>query len=278
MSELLQPVGSEREIPGAFPLLARLRGRAARYGPGGHDRRDDMPGHDGPVRRYLIATTPRAGGEFLTSALRETDKFGRPEEYLHPAALTRIRRRYRTADPRKLLDALQRDRTSRTGWFGLKAQWAQVAPCLPGRGLQPLDFDRAALVWRRDLLDQAISFLLAQQTRRWSREARTRGISFFSYDRVVLLAEEIRRQNECWMAALRGLPPEAVTTVAYEDLLKAPDIHFHRVTALIDPGCATSHFIPTTRRQRGDLNRTWRGRFVERLRKEHKWILQPQEW
>lgn len=278
MSYALQSPGPDREIPGARPFLARLLGRAAPYGPGRYDAKEDLPRFEGPVRTYLIATTPRAGGEFLTSALRETDKFGRPQEYLHPDALTRLRRRYRTANPKELMRRLQADRASANGWFGIKAQWAQIAPCLPGRGLQPLSFDRVVLVWRRDLLDQAISFLLAQQTRRWLREMKPRGITWFSYDRVVALAREIRRQNECWARVLEKMPEDARTTVAYEDLLKAPDIHFDRVTGLIDPAHATAHFIPTTRRQRGDQNRIWRGRFVERLRKEHKWILQPQDW
>ena len=134
------------------------------------------PQNDGPSgrakRSYLICSSPRAGSNLLTKALRKTGKGGVPFEYFNPISIkayaTRIGERQLRFD--QYVEFLLTNRIDSHGTFGLKAHFHQASALL----VETEDlssflsrFDRIIFLRRRNKVSQAISDFRARSSGTW---------------------------------------------------------------------------------------------------------------
>jgi LPS sulfotransferase NodH len=156
-----------------------------------------------PVRlRYLVLSQPRTGGTFLCEALERSGEAGVPAEYLNPAALIVLSKRFGAEQgmslPR-LMEELHRRRTTPNGIFGLHLHLEQLRKPLQTeqRIVEWLGtFDRIIFLYRRNKLAQAISLDRAMQTSEWFRSAGTESNSAPVELRPASLAGHIMRLFE----------------------------------------------------------------------------------
>jgi LPS sulfotransferase NodH len=245
--------------------------------------RYDFPDFVGTPRLYVIATTPRSGSHFLGHALWESGAFGAPLEYLHRKNFQRWQERSGADSPEAVFGWLARRRTSPSGWFGLKLMWRQFETWAEdGRlpFLQPVA--RVIHLYRRDLLGQAISFRIAQQTGVWAAGMPGNGREA-AFDRAAILqaAEALRRQNRDWHRMLNSPAWAGVPrfSLAYEDLAGDPGAMLGRIARFLEPDDPPP-LAPTARtaRQSDGLNADWRRRVTAGLERNAAWVTRAHDW
>lgn len=239
----------------------------------------DMAPPEAPPRLWLMATTPRSGSHFLGHLLRSAGHLGCPLEYMNPMNLTLWRHRFGTHDAEAVFEALMRKRSGPTGLWGTKAHWNQYRnfphhDVLARRG----GFGRAVWLYRRDLLGQAISRVIASQTGQWIGGARAKGDKRFDYAAILRDARLVRRQNEGWKTFFEEEFAAPVSVVAFEAVRNDPQGQCAAIAAFVDPGApAELRFEPGTRRQSDGTAGEWAARFREMVRGEDRWVLEPQD-
>jgi LPS sulfotransferase NodH len=199
-----------------------------------NDARFDLPEFSGQGTDYIICSTPRSGSTLLGFLLRECGMMGVPHEYLHPNVhLPALARRCQPVAPDGSVDFdayfgwLRRRRSTANGVFGLKTHWRHVAPLLH---ISPVArwIEGALLIRmrRRDVIRQAISYYVAEETGVWSvvDASAAAAIPAPEYDGpliekyLLMLLEE----DAGWSRFLSGKKLSALE-VWYEDLIAAPD-------------------------------------------------------
>lgn len=240
----------------------------------------DLPPVAGRPRLYLIATTPRCGSHYLGHAITECRSFGVPLEYLNERNQAEWHRRFGTTENLALFKQLLHHRSGSAGWFGVKAHWYQFARYEAGPLFRSLGgLDRALWIWRRDLLAQAISYVLAEQTGQWISGAPPSGTASYDYRSIVEKAESVRDGNAAWRAFFSDRFDRPVLRIAYEDMMAAPERILEDVASFLDPA-TSARPVPSHRtlKQSGSASAAWRPRFLADLRDEDRWILDAQSW
>lgn len=240
----------------------------------------DLPTFEGTPTLYMMATTPRCGSHFLGHALAECETFGVPLEYLHPGNMKKWHGRFGTRTPEEVLAELIRHRTGPTGHFGFKAHWSQFDPYQTCEIFAPHGgLDRAFWIFRRDLLGQAISFVVANQTGVWISGAPKQGEASYDYAKIVKFAADIRDQNAHWKTWFDTKFKGPVHKVVYEELI-ADQTSQLRAAALFVDANTTAHpaAAERTQKQSNTTSETWRQRFHSELRPEDSWVLEDQAW
>jgi len=200
-----------------------------------NEARFDLPDFEGRSIDYVICSIPRSGSTLLSYLLRECGGMGVPHEYLHPTVhLPVLARRFQsirqdgTVDIDLYLRLLRKRRSTANGVFGLKAHFSQLSRLLHIPSVAKL-FEGARLIRirRHDLVRQAISFYMADQTGVWSTfdaDSAAAAVPSLEYNGVaielflsMILAEEAGWER---LFADRDLP---VLDVWYEDLVAATD-------------------------------------------------------
>ena len=245
----------EREIAAFFASRAR---------PAGAEEPDGGP-HEGPS--YLLCFVNRSGSNLLASALRESGALGTPREYLHaqdfviPLSIERGCR-----DLREYVRSMVRSTATPNGVFGTKVSAGQLA-CLWRERIVPdlLPAPRYVYVTRRDQVAQAVSFLIAAQTQRWSSELAGNGAEP-AYDREAIAAHLawIRQSEAAFerLFAARGIEP---LRFVYEELQGSLDRAVAAIAAAVGvpaPPEGVLHRV-RLRRQRTAFNDRFVARFLE---------------
>ena len=188
----------------------------------------DVPNAPEPAVRYAILSTPRVGSTLLSLSLCNIEGLGTPLEYLNPIFARPLARQWGVGgDVRTYLATMLRMRTSRQGYFGLKAHARQaIGNREMASALSVIDFDRFVFIRlsRQDKVAQAVSLARAQQTGRWSAayDAKTGPAR---YDRALIddALGDIEKQEAAWQTYLAALEHPRVLDITYEDL--AGDYH-----------------------------------------------------
>jgi LPS sulfotransferase NodH len=121
-----------------------------------------------PRLRYLIAMTPRSGSTLLSRQLSACG-IGHPQEFLNEAFLLRFEELFPNPSLADFEAFVLGHYTSTDGVFGLKTDWTRLNSAQRMDYLPALhsDFDLYIYLTRRDLLSQAISLTVAQQSGVW---------------------------------------------------------------------------------------------------------------
>lgn len=231
-------------------------------------------------RFVMIASTPRCGSTYLGHTLMQTGQCGVPMEYLHPGSARYWCSRFGTAQIEKLFPKFVHHRTGTNGTFSFKAHWSQFAPHKDhiDELTQGVGIDRIIWISRRDLVSQAISWVIAEQTGVWISGAPRTGEPVYSYDAIVEAAEESRNGNLAWHEYLSSLPESSSITVAYEDFVSDPAVR-QAVSLFLDLSVDLATTSGSrTKRQSNEVNLDWSLKFKSELRPAHKWILEQPIW
>lgn len=222
----------------------------------------DQPPFSGTPRTYLLASVPRSGSHMLGHLLHAAGGLGSPLEYLQLKNLAAWQQQLGTADRASTLRGIMARRTSPTGWFGVKAHWAQLAQVLDDASLMELlDVREWVRITRTDTVAQAISLLIASQTNAWiSFQDATREPTY-DFDAIAERVRVVEQADAAWDAffTARGIEP---LVVVYEDLLVDPAAAVRAVCERL--GVAAPATVPQagTARQGTELNARWRERFL----------------
>ena len=199
---------------------------------------------------YIICTTPRSGSTLLCRMLRTTGIAGAPASLFFGTSLAEWRRRMAlapsdappTVQLRDIMAAAHALGKGDTAVFALRQQWhsfaflqTQLALLFPAAqtdlvrltsAFGPLRF---IYLTRGDKVSQAVSYLLAQQTGLWHRNAdgteleRTAApqLPTYSHEAISAAVAKLREWDQNWQAwfNLQGVAP---FTVTYETLADAP--------------------------------------------------------
>lgn len=240
---------------------------------------------------YVLCTSPRSGSTLLCHLLRETGIAGWPGSHFHEPDLTAWLQSYgldggafanRREAAKAALDAGRAHGMGQTQVFGLRLQRPSFAVFLAEleRVYPGLPHDRARIeaafgatlfvhLTREDKLDQAISFVKAQQTGLWHRAPDGTEIERLSepkaltYDGEAIAAQiaAFEAMEEAWIGwfTREGITPLRIT---YGDLAANPHAGRDRVLAALGLGPAprAPNGLPVAKL--GDeINRDWADRF-----------------
>lgn len=200
-------------------------------------RHDRATPWEGPVRSYVLCSTPRSGSTLLSEALHFLGCAGTPIEYFDPTNAMRVLwRRWGSTTVAGYTAELHRRRVSPEGLFGVKLHWFQLAAVAAGgeaaqrahgvrlteatHALRRIAPDACAVrVLRRNRRRQAESWARAERTGRWystpgSPPAPRPAIPD---EEVEAFARRIDAEERSWGALLDRLGIEPLV-VHYEDL------------------------------------------------------------
>jgi trehalose 2-sulfotransferase len=228
------------------------------------------------AKSYLICAAPRTGSTLLSSMLMDTALAGQPFEFMHELSMREFFARVgRPLELEEYVNYLKARRCSQNGVFGFKAQYEQLGGMFPDVDIQTKFigcFDRFVVVYRKNVLAQAISHYKAMLTGVW-HEAAEAGVSApgpiaEAYDSAELaryVAADIA-QAESWRRLLRKCGVDWLE-IAYEDLILDPVGMLNRVAEYldIDIGALPKAPSPRLRRQSDEISREWGERFVADL-------------
>ncbi len=184
----------------------------------------------------IVGFVNRSGSNHLCDLLRSTGAFTSIDEVLNEGFVTATAKRHDIKSFDQYLK-FQHDQRKSAGdaIWGFKAGWAQLC-MLKRTGAIPLVLNPVLLkVRRRDVLGQAISYFIAEQTNQWTvldrgtmkrDEIKYDGARILANLRNVMFAYSMLDQ----VAMLCGLP---VHEVVYEDLLDRPQTIISDVTSSI---------------------------------------------
>ena len=214
----------------------------------------------------------------LGHALGHAGDFGRPFEYLHRGNLKRWFKRFDVVSVSELFLELHRVRSSPNGLFGIKAHWPQFKNFKFSPESQILDgIEKVVWIYRQNLLSQAISFEIAQQTGQWISLVPKRKDAIFDYDAIIKKAETIRLGNAKWSNYFASNPTIDVLKVQYETLVATPNIELGKIARhLLPDGNMVPKLSNNTESQSGTINRDWREQFEREIKDTHFWIYDPQ--
>ncbi len=213
----------------------------------------DYPEWQGePARSLVICTQQRAGSTLLGEAIYFAGGLGCPIEYFHQGFRPGYERLWKTAGLRDYVATLHRLRTDPSGTFATKLFWRDLLSVARELGLAgfgpvpegdllhevqtvsaemhrrmfaivPELFPRPkfVLLTRRDAVRQAVSLLIAGQTRAWRKLERHAGPGesqvHYDFHQIVKNLAAIQRWNGDWAEFFR-LNGLQYYEIAYEDL------------------------------------------------------------
>jgi LPS sulfotransferase NodH len=220
-----------------------------------------------PLTCCIMAFVNRSGSNHIADVLKTTGRFAGFDEILNDVNIQELAAKYQVKTFADYIRRVHREQIKVPGQlWGVKAGAAQLA-MLARTGMIPnLLHPYIIFVRRRDIIGQAISFLIAEQTQQWTtldRESKKDVV--YDADRILLHMRGISNSYamlEQVLTILR-LP---VHTVVYEEFLDRPNDIVSRIGLSIAGDALLPHLDELRlSRQRGDLTTKFRQRFYEDL-------------
>lgn len=225
----------------------------------------DFPKVDTATKTLIIASTGRCGSHMLGHALHQTKSFGFPLEYANSANLAEWKRRLGIEDFQTVMNEIQRRRTSPNGVFGIKIHYPHIK--------QFGGFDNLIkmcpnayfiLLSRQDVLKQAVSLSIADQTGVWiAGQKPTNENPQYNYHEIDHWLKETILNNSSWryMLAANGCN---YIEMNFDQVKSNLVQSLERIADFVGVD-VTSKDIPqeqVTKKQSNDLNKEWTQRFI----------------
>ncbi len=224
----------------------------------------DQPPFDGQPRTYMIASMPRSGSHMLGHLLFSTGELGSPLEYVHPRNFSTWQKRLGEESRASTLRRIMARRTTPNGRFGLKAHWPQFSHTLEDdvELLEILDIQDWLRITRRDTVAQAVSLVIARQTKSWISFHQEKHEPSYDYDALASAERGLKKHEAAWDAFFegRGIDPHVVV---YEDMLTDPGQTVTDVCTFLGVPVPADLPEPETARQATARNAEWRERYLE---------------
>lgn len=228
----------------------------------------DSPVAAVPAKTLVIASTPRSGSHMLGHSLIETGCFGAPFEYLNPGNLARWREQLGVVGTDDVLGELMRRRTTPNGVFSIKCHWSHL-DAVGGfdRLRERLPDPFFVAIRRSDLLKQAVSYAIAQQTGVWIDGQPSKGIEpTYNFAQIYACLRELIDHNARWQFALATSGCRWME-VTFEDIRENIAAAVARIATFMDV-TLSERAEPAklmTHKQSNAVNRMWARRFIEDL-------------
>ncbi len=215
------------------------------------------------LRGYAVCATQRSGSTFACELLTSTGLLGNPLDYFNPAGRRAKGWTDFPGDYDAQLELIPRAGATPNGVYAMKVfpehldalderQWTQRLPGL-----------RWVYLRREDLLGQAISLVIAEQSGRWRSTAEALAEPRYDADAIRSALSRIASGDAQWRLffARHGIRPLETT---YEAVTSAPDGFVCAVAALagVDDDATIDTARVTTALQRDERTAIWRDRFL----------------
>lgn len=222
----------------------------------------DQPRFDGHPRTYMIASMPRSGSHMLGHLLLSTGLLGSPLEYVHPHHFTQWQQHLGEDDRAATLRGIMARRTTPNGRFGVEAHWPQFSRSLEEdvELLEVLDIQDWLRSTRRDKVAQAVSLVIARQTKAWISFHQEKQEPVYDFEAIATAVRGLKKQEAAWdtFFAGCGITPHVVV---YEEMLADPAQTVAGVCRHLDVPVPESLPEPMTARQATARNAEWHQRY-----------------
>ncbi len=219
-----------------------------------------------PIRRaVIIASTQRSGSSLLGHYLEKTGAFGVPLEYFNQSNLAHWRKRFEFANIEQFLDRIEPLRTSPGGIFSIKSHYFQLREVGSISSLFARYGDcRFVRITRRNLLQQAISRTVAQQTGVWISGQPETGQPRYDASLIAANLRALSRQHEQWSLAF-AITGTDFLPVEYEDLVADPGTTIRRIANFCDVPLSDSAIpdAPPIKPQTRSMSAEWAERYLQ---------------
>lgn len=173
----------------------------------------------------LICTTPRVGSHFLSAMLASNEYFGKPFEYFLKSNLNNWQKEL-NLNTEECFDYLIKRRTTKKGLFSVKSHWRDFNWMLRNNPkiIEILNIKYYIFLHRKDVLEQAISYEIAQQSGSF--------ISFIQKNKNKLIYNKvkirnkinlIKKHNQEWENYFENTNVKPLF-ISYEDFLSSPKV------------------------------------------------------
>jgi trehalose 2-sulfotransferase len=183
----------------------------------------DLPPCETSKFNYMIASTPRAGGTYLSNVLWETGVLGCPAEYFNfKKTMFRLSARLGTETPAAYLKAIVRIRTTANGVFGFKAHYDHLQFMLLAGLFRHLGDFKIIRMTRNDPVAEAVSLSRAIQTEEWtSKHPKARRSPVYNVENLNRCTVIQREQKQGWLNFLDKYGFDYMT-IEYNELRTNP--------------------------------------------------------
>jgi LPS sulfotransferase NodH len=225
-----------------------------------------------PTRNVIvILSTPRSGSTLFCDVLRKNGMC-LPHEYFQPFEyLPLLAQRWECLCnneliPAKFVEQLCRFRTFANGWLGINLHGSHIPVFRFFSDYFPDVHFHYIHLFRRDLVAQAVSFCLAEQTGMWSGNFRPRDdqrVPEYDFKAIEAATREIEQQN-LLIRAFVAAGNLKCREVVYEDLVAGSRELGEYLAALFGTTVAVE-FRTDLRKQGSSLNDVWRKMYCRQL-------------
>lgn len=225
---------------------------------------------------YLLCGTPRTGSTLLCSLLSSTGVAGRPESYFRKPDRRKWAAHFGVSingegelDYTEFVAEAVRFGSTANGVFAARVMWGTMSQVVSGLDPHPrtqsdvdvLDGAFGALrfvhLQRRNVVDQAVSWALAEQSTYWQHGDVVRAEPRLDLDQVDTLVSTIEAHNAAWRSwfAAQAIEP---LDVDYESLVTDPGQTVTRILRWIGARPPTDwRPVSPHRRQANEINADW---------------------
>jgi len=231
--------------------------------------------HDGrAIPCIILAFVNRSGSNYLAELLRSTGRFAGFGECLNAPNVKYLAPRYGVNSLEGYLSRHRQEDVKSSGqMWGLKAGWMQLAMLLRTGAIPKLLQPTLVSIRRRDLIGQAISLFIAEQTLQWkSTEDAVSAREKVAYDGNAILAH-FRGLAESYVkveqvVALSNCPYQQIY---YEDLMDSPQSTIAKLTgALVGNELSPLLDAVQIKIQRDEVSEKFKLRFLAEMQ-QIKW-------
>ena len=231
----------------------------------------DLPITNKPSKVLIIASTGRSGSHMLGHALHNTNKFGFPLEYANPANLKQWKKQLNIENFQDVMTEIQKRRTSHNGVFGIKIHYSHIKQFGSFANLNRMFPDAYyILLSREDVLSQAVSLSIAQQTGVWisGQEPSSEIDPVYNFDNINKNLRDTIIDNASWRYTLAACGCNYIE-MNFDEVRHNLNKSILRISNFLDIEL-DSHEIPlelVTKKQSNKLNKEWKLKFISEFNK-----------
>lgn len=229
-----------------------------------------------PTKTLIIASTPRCGSHMLGHILYGTKQFGFPLEYANPRNVREWNRRLGLQDFPATLRAIQKRRTSPNGVFSIKLHMQHIKAFGDFSALNAFFPDPYfVLLTRNDVLKQAVSLSIAEQTGSWiSAQKPKEGSAVYDFEHIKQALRRLILDRSTWRYLLEAYDCN-YCELDFSNVLNNVRDSISTVANLMRLEMRQEDMLVTfpTKKQGGKTNLLWRNRFIKDFRAKNDFSL-----
>lgn len=221
------------------------------------------------IKNVFVCFTNRCGSNYLVELLGSTDYFPVGEEFFNwDTVINNSRIRKINSFDEYCLFLLEKMR--KNNFFISKVSWQQLF-MISKLGQIPnlIDSPKFILIKRDNLIDQAISLLIADQTKAWtSYQSSEKNMIQYDYQRILLIIQKISESNTMFETYFK-LFEARYLTLLYEDIYNNPIATIEHICDFLKITCKHPELKKMrVKKQRNKINQEFKERFMYDLKQD----------